>query len=56
MNKVDKIAFISEMHSIRLMGGRKLTYEEVLLREVKKGNEKAIQLYNKWKDKLNLDI
>lgn len=52
MNTVDRIKFISEMQSIGLMGGRKLSYYEVLEREVAKGNPKAIELFNKWRDKL----
>lgn len=56
MNTVDRIKFIREMHHIQLAGGRSYTYEEVLIRAAYQGNEKALELYNKWKDKLDTNI
>lgn len=52
MNTIERIKFISECKSAGINSGRKLTYAEVLEREIKKGNEKAKAIYEKWKDKL----
>lgn len=44
--KINHTSFISLLRSAGINGGRKLTYFEVLEREVKKGNQKAVDILN----------